>query len=768
MVIAHTLGFPRIGARRELKWALEDYWSGRIDACALQAAARDLRRRHWALQRRAGLDLVTAGDFSLYDHVLDVSALLGAVPERFGAVAGEVGLDLYFRMARGRAPDGPDVHACAMTKWFDTNYHYIVPELRAGQRFRVARGEIFAQVADAVAEGHRVKAALVGPLTYLWLSRVQDGGKLDLLPALVNAYREILQGLAIAGADWVQLDEPILALELPPAWLDAFESAYHRLRPYPLKVLVATYFGPLAENTSAALTLPVDGLHVDLVRAPSQLDVVLDRISETKVLSLGLIDGRNVWRADLDAALVLARKARARLGDRVWLAPSCSLLHVPVDAAAEQALDPELRAWLAFATQKLYELTILKTALIEGEARVGGLLAEARAVRRQRQASPRTVDAGVRARVRGITPAMCRRAQPYRVRSQIQQARLRLPLLPTTTIGSFPQTEALRRARRDHREGRMDAASYRERLRAEIAQVIRAQEDFGLDVLVHGEPERGDMVEYFGEHLEGVALTAHGWVQSYGSRCVRPPILYGDVRRPRAITVEWTRYAQSLTLKPVKGMLTGPVTLLQWSYTRDDAPAEEICMQLALAVREEVMDLEAAGTPIIQIDEPALREGLPLRGRDRAAYLGMAARAFGLCTGGVGAGTQIHTHMCYSEFHDILETLREMDADVVTVEAARSGSGLLHALREAGYPNEIGPGVYDIHSPRQPSEAEIRQHAEALLQIFPAERLWLNPDCGLKTRRWEDIEAPLRRMVACARGLRATGPSAGRRRAAGR
>ncbi|MCG3143411.1 MAG: 5-methyltetrahydropteroyltriglutamate--homocysteine methyltransferase [Gammaproteobacteria bacterium] len=767
MVIAHTLGFPRIGARRELKWALEEYWSGSIDAAALQAAARELRRRHWDLQRHAGLDLITAGDFSLYDHVLDMSALLGAVPARLGAGDGEVDLDTYFRMARGRAPRGGDAAACAMTKWFDTNYHYIVPELHAGQRFRLARREIFGEVADAVSQGHRAKAALVGPLTYLWLSRVRDGRKLDLLPELVRAYREILQGLAAAGAEWVQLDEPILALELPPAWLDAFESAYHRLRPYPLKVLVATYFGALAENTSAALTLPVDGVHVDLVRAPAQLDVVLDRINDTKVLSLGLIDGRNVWRTDLDQALILARRARARLGDRVWIAPSCSLLHVPVDVAAEQALDPELRAWLAFATQKLHEIAILRTALTEGEARVGGLLAEARTLRRQRLTSRAIFDAEVRARERAITPAMCARSQPHRVRSQLQQARLRLPLLPTTTIGSFPQTAALRRARRDHREGRIDAASYRERLRAEIAQVIRAQEDFGLDVLVHGEPERGDMVEYFGEHLQGVAVTANGWVQSYGSRCVRPPIIYGDVRRPRSITVEWTRYAQSLTLRPVKGMLTGPVTLLQWSYARDDAPAEEICMQLALAVRDEVMDLEAAGTPVIQIDEPALREGLPLRRRDRAPYLRLAARAFGLCAGGVGAGTQIHTHMCYSEFQDILATIREMDADVVTIEAARSGDGLLPGLREAGLANGIGPGVYDIHTPRQPSEEEIMQRARRLLEILPVGQLWLNPDCGLKTRRWEEIEAPLRRLVNCARRLRATCHVPGRRRAAG-
>ncbi|MCG3200873.1 MAG: 5-methyltetrahydropteroyltriglutamate--homocysteine methyltransferase [Gammaproteobacteria bacterium] len=767
MVIAHTLGFPRIGARRELKWALEDYWSGKMDAGALQTAARDLRRRHWDLQRHAGLDLVTAGDFSLYDHVLDVTTLVGAVPARFGAADGLIDLDTYFRMARGRAPRGRDAPACAMTKWFDTNYHYIVPELHAGQRFRLARGEIFEEVADAVSQGHRVKATLVGPLTYLWLSRVHDGEPLALLPELVLAYRDILRGVAAAGAEWVQLDEPILALELPSAWLDAFESAYHRLRPHPLKVMVATYFGALAENTGAALTLPIDGIHVDLVRAPSQLDAVLDRINDTRVLSLGLIDGRNVWRADLDRALELARRARARLGDRIWIAPSCSLLHVPIDVAAEQALHPELRGWLAFATQKLHELTILRSALTAGDAGVGEPLAEARARRRQRLTSPATVNAGVRERERGITQAMCTRGQPHPIRRQLQQARLQLPLLPTTTIGSFPQTAELRRARRDHREGRIDEAAYRERLRAEIAQVIRAQEDYGLDVLVHGEPERGDMVEYFGENLEGVALTASGWVQSYGSRCVRPPIIFGDVRRPRPITVDWTRYAQSLTPKPVKGMLTGPVTLLQWSYARDDLPAESICMQLALAVRDEVMDLEAAGTAIIQIDEPALREGLPLRRRDRAPYLQIAARAFGLCTGGVGAGTQIHTHMCYSEFRDILATIREMDADVVTIEAARSGTGLLQALRAAGYPNDIGPGVYDIHTPRQPSEEEIMRRARQLLEVLPAGQLWLNPDCGLKTRRWEDIEAPLRRLVTCARRLRETCHASVRRRAAG-
>ncbi len=755
MTVTHVLGFPRIGANRELKQALEAYWSGREDAAALEAVGRSLRRRHWRLQLEAGLDYLTVGDFSFYDHVLDMSLALDVVPRRCRR-EGSDAFATCFTMARGRAPGVEPALACEMTKWFDTNYHYIVPEFSPEQRFRLVAPRIFAEMEEARALGHPLKAVLVGPLTYLWLGRDEAPGmdRLRLLDALLPAYGELLQGLAARGADWIQLDEPILALDLPPAWRQAFESAYHQLQTRAAKLLLATYFGGLEDNLPLACQLPVDGLHVDLVRAPEQLPALLDRLPPYKTLSLGIIDGRNVWRADLDALLSTLVPLKARLGSRLWLAPSCSLLHVPVDLTLEDGLDPELRSWLAFAVQKLDELHVLKRALDEGPAAVAPELAMARQVVGTRRASQRCCDPAVRERLRQVDAAMECRASPHARRRIHQQRRLHLPPLPTTTIGSFPQTAEIRAARRAWRSGGMTTAAYEARMRGEIEAIVRRQEAIGLDVLVHGEPERSDMVEYFAEQLRGFATTRHGWVQSYGSRCVKPPILYGDVSRPGAMTVEWFKYAQSLTDKPVKGMLTGPVTLLNWSFVRDDQPREETCLQLALALRDEVTDLEAAGAAITQIDEAALREGLPLRRSQWDTYLSWAVRAFRIAASAVRDETQIHTHMCYSQFNDIIAAIAAMDADVVTIESARSHMALLDVFRDFAYPNGIGPGVYDIHSPNVPTVEEITRLLTQALACIPAERLWVNPDCGLKTRGWAEVEAALRNMVQVARALR--------------
>lgn len=757
-MITHNLGFPRIGAQRELKQALEAYWRGAIARMELEHVGHALRVRHWQQQAAAGLDLIPAGDFSWYDHVLDLSALLGVVPERFEPGSHDVELDTYFRMARGRAPSGQDAPACEMTKWFDTNYHYIVPEFSTRQDFRIASHTLFSHVDEAHALGHTVKPVLLGPLTYLWLGKTRPGNfdKLTLLDRLLPAYGEILQRLKQQGVSWVQIDEPLLALELPLDWRRAFESAYTRLQVPGLKRLVATYFGALHENTQLACRLPVDGLHIDLARAPQQLHRVLDHLPPYKVLSLGIVDGRNVWRTDLNRVLDILEPVQERLGERLWLAPSCALLHVPVDLAVEDSLDHEVKSWLAFAVQKLDEITLLKRALTEGRTAVVSELADNHAALTTRRRSPRIHRDDVSARMENIDDEMTRRAHPYVQRTPLQQRALHLPLFPTTTIGSFPQTPEIRNARRAFKDGKISADSYVQRMREEIATTIRAQEELGLDVLVHGEAERNDMVEYFGEQLDGFVFTRNGWVQSYGSRCVKPPIIYGDVRRPQPMTLEWSVYAQTLTAKPVKGMLTGPVTILQWSFVRDDQPRAATCMQIALALRDEVADLEQAGIRIIQIDEPAFREGLPLRRDEQGAYVDWAARCFRVSASVVRAATQIHTHMCYAEFNDIIAAIAALDADVITIETSRSALELLDAFVNFHYPNEIGPGVYDIHSPRIPSVEDMVALLKISAQRIPPERLWVNPDCGLKTRGWPETEAALRNMVEAAKVMRRT------------
>ncbi|MDN5869829.1 MAG: 5-methyltetrahydropteroyltriglutamate--homocysteine S-methyltransferase, partial [Nitrococcus sp.] len=647
--------------------------------------------------------------------------------------------------------------ACEMTKWFDTNYHYIVPELARDQSFTLHSRALEAQIEETRDEGLRSKPVLLGPLSYLWLGkpRGEPFDKLTLLERLLPVYGELLRRLAGRGIEWVQIDEPILVCDLDEAWRAAFQQAYQALGAQNPKLLLTTYFGGLGENLEMALQLPVNALHVDLARAPDALSEILPRLPEGKVLSAGVVDGRNIWRTDLDAWLDPLQRAQERLGERLWLAPSCSLLHVPVDLAGETRLDGELESWLAFAVQKLDEVALLGRALAQGRASVAEDLAANRAAITARRASPRIHNAAVRQRLDSITPAMGRRASPYPRRAALQHARLNLPLLPTTTIGSFPQTQSIRAARRDYRSARLNRAGYEERMRAEIEHTIRGQEELGLDMLVHGEPERNDMVEYFGERLEGFASTQQGWVQSFGSRCVKPPIIYGDVRRAGPMTVEWIRYAQSLTQRPVKGMLTGPVTILQWSFVRDDQPRPLTCQQIALALRDEVHDLEVAGVKAIQIDEPALREGLPLRANERPAYLEWAVGAFRLASAGVRDETQIHSHMCYSEFNDIIEAIAKLDADVITIEASRSDMELLEAFAKFDYPNEIGPGVYDIHSPRVPSVAEMMARLKNAAEVVNRQRLWVNPDCGLKTRGWEESRAALTNMIAAARQLRA-------------
>lgn len=761
MTLAHTLGYPRIGANRELKRATEAYWKGELDRDGLECVGRELRARHWQAQRDAGLDLVSVGDFAFYDQVLNVSVLLGAIPRRFGAeeelARGDVSLDTYFRLARGRAPSGTPAAACEMTKYFDTNYHYLVPELHEGQQFRLASRRLFDEVAEAQAAGHPLKVTLVGPLTWLWLGKTKgaDFDRLSLLDEVVTVYGQLLTRLAAQGVEWVQLDEPALVQDLPQAWRQAFEAAYNRLGSAPLKLLVASYFGALGDNLQLAVSLPVDGLHIDAVRAPEQLTPVLDNLPAYKVLSVGAIDGRNIWRADLAALQERLSDAKQRLGERLWIAPSCSLLHVPVDLEAETELDAELRGWLAFARQKLDE-TVTLARLLSGRATPDdrARVEAASAALAARAASPRIHRPAVAQRLSSVTAADTERASPYARRAVEQHRRLGLPLLPTTTIGSFPQTAEIRAARRAFKAGKLDRDTYEARMREEIAQAVARQEALGLDMPVHGEPERNDMVEYFGELLEGFAFTRNGWVQSYGSRCVKPPVIYGDISRPAPMTVRWSEYAQSLTDKPMKGMLTGPVTILQWSFVRDDQPRETTCRQIALALRDEVADLERAGIAAIQIDEPALREGLPLRRGDWAGYLDWAVACFKLSAAVAADSTQIHTHMCYSEFNDIIDAIAALDADVITIETSRSDMQLLDAFQDFAYPNEIGPGVYDIHSPNLPEVAWMVQLMEKAAERIPVERLWINPDCGLKTRTWAEVEPALANMVEAANQLR--------------
>ncbi|WP_273857197.1 5-methyltetrahydropteroyltriglutamate--homocysteine S-methyltransferase [Photobacterium sp. GSS17] len=748
----HILGYPRVGSQRELKFAQEKYWQGDIDQAELKEVGSLLRHRHWGDQSGAGLDFVSVGDFAWYDHVLGTSMLLGHLPKRHRK--GFPDLDTLFRVARGKAPTGCSCAAADMTKWFNTNYHYLVPEFSADDEFTVSWQQLFEEVAEAKQAGHAVKPVLLGPVSYLWLGKEKEAGfdRLSLLPRLLTAYQQILSKLAKLGVEWVQIDEPVLALELPAAWSESFNLAYQVLHGSP-KLLLTTYFDNITHHLDNITKLKIDGLHVDLSAAPAQLDEIVDALPENWVLSAGVINGRNVWRADLSALLASLQPVKAALGDRLWLGSSCSLLHSPIDLDLETDLDPEVRQWLSFAKQKCREITLLAQALD------GSVVAQEECERysapiKARAASERVNNPQVRQRSAAITDALAERKLPYAERARLQRQSLGLPLLPTTTIGSFPQTGEIRTQRRDYKAGRLSEQDYTQAIQGHIADAIARQEKLDLDVLVHGEAERNDMVEYFAELLEGFAVTRFGWVQSYGSRCVKPAVIVSDIYRSEAMTVGWTTYAQSLTKKPVKGMLTGPVTILGWTFPREDLSREDIANQIALALRDEVADLQANGIKVIQIDEPAIREGLPLKASQWQTYLNWAVKAFRISAASAEPETQIHTHMCYSEFNDIIKSVAALDADVITIETSRSDMELLKAFEEFAYPNEIGPGVYDIHSPNIPDVAQIVQLAEKAEQLIPAERLWINPDCGLKTRNWEETEAALGNMVAAAKQLR--------------
>lgn len=752
MALAHILGFPRIGAHRELKFALESFWKDSDAEASLVEAGRSLRARHWDAQKQAGMDFVTTGDFSWYDHVLNTLALLGAIPTRFKFDPKQLTLAQYFTLARG---DGGNF-AMEMTKWFDTNYHYLVPEWTPDVTFDGGVDWLFDEIAEAKAAGHRAKTVLVGPLTLLYLGKAKSGlsNKLDLLPKVLVGYQQVLQRLKGAGVEWVQIDEPILALELDASWRDAFQPVYQELNKVSPSMLLATYFDEVRDHTKLLRQLPVAGVHFDFVRGAGQLPALAAGWPSDRILSAGIVDGRNIWRTDLDAALAALQPLHKALGERLWIAPSCSLLHVPVDLAHESKLDDEIKTWLAFAIQKLDEVVALKRAL-NGEAEaVASQFTASRDAVATRKKSPRIHNALVRKRLSNVAATDAERHSLFSERILKQQTKWNLPLFPTTTIGSFPQTAEIRQARASYKRGDLTHLDYLEKMREEIRLVVKKQEELGLDVLVHGEAERNDMVEYFGEQLWGYGFTANGWVQSYGSRCVKPPLIYGDVYRPEAMTVGWSSYAQSQTEKPMKGMLTGPVTMLQWSFVRDDQPRETTALQIALALRDEVCDLEKAGIGMIQIDEPAFREGLPLKARNWPHYLDWAVRAFKISAAGVADETQIHTHMCYSEFNDILPWIAAMDADVITIETSRSDMELLDGFGEFAYPNDIGPGVYDIHSPRVPNISEMERLLQKARGVIPDARLWVNPDCGLKTRGWSETVEALTNMVTATRLLR--------------
>jgi 5-methyltetrahydropteroyltriglutamate--homocysteine methyltransferase len=755
MAITHNLGFPRIGKKRELKYALEKYWKQEISQQELLNTGVSLRQNHWKEQQ--ALDYSPVGDFSFYDQVLDTSFMLGNIPQRVQNIS-DNSLDDYFRVARGRSSatesDCSCVQAGEMTKWFDTNYHYIVPEFDKDTTFKLDASRILAQIEEAKAQGVNVKPVIIGPVSYLWLGKAKDASnKLDLLDQLIPTYAQLILELEKAGVEWLQIDEPILVLELDEDWQHALRKAYYSLKRTSVKFLLTTYFGKLQENLNLACELPVDGIHLDAINAKDEVLKLIDWLPNFKVISLGVVNGRNIWKTDLNKTLEWLKPIHELLGDRLWLAPSCSLLHVPVDLESEEKLDAEVLSWLSFAIQKLDEVTILSRALNEGEKVVADALADNAKAIESRKNSDRVHDNAVATRVAQINDEMQNRVSSFTERAKRQQQRFDLPLYPTTTIGSFPQTGEIRQSRRDYKAGTLSDDNYKNAMQEEIKRCIREQEELGLDVLVHGEAERNDMVEYFGEQLTGYAFSQFGWVQSYGSRCVKPPIIYGDISRPTAMTVEWSRYAQSLTEKPMKGMLTGPVTILNWSFVRDDQTRADTCLQLALAIRDEVLDLEASGISMIQIDEAALREGLPLRKAEWQAYLDWAIKAFRITANGVKDETQIHTHMCYSEFNDIIKAIADMDADVITIETSRSDMELLDVFDQFQYPNEIGPGVYDIHSPNIPTVEAMVNLMQKATQRIPAERLWVNPDCGLKTRNWEEVKPALINMVEASKQL---------------
>ena len=757
----NILGYPRVGANRELKKAEEAYWAGKITRQELLDTAALIRKGNWLLQKESGIDLIPSNDFSFYDQTLDLSLSVGAIPERYDSLRDDK-LELYFAMAHGYQKDGIDVTAMEMTKWFDTNYHYIVPEFTRNQKFELIYNKAVAEFKEALELGVRTKPVLIGPVTYLLLGKEKESGfnRIELLDRLLPVYTDILKELENAGAEYVQIDEPFLCTDITDAVRDAYRKAFAAINGSTrLKVILTTYFDGLADNASLAVELKPDVLHIDLVRAPKGYEDVVRLLPKEASLSLGVVDGRNIWKNDLSRSLDIINKVRNTIGeDRVIVATSCSLLHSPIDLENERnekSLPAQVKRWLAFARQKVTEVVTLADLAGRSPSYLSKSALQSNVSDiEDRRTSALTNNEEVRRRMNAVTPDFAKRKSLFRERIVEQHRELYLPLFPTTTIGSFPQTAEVRSWRSKFKKGEITQDQYTALLKGEIERTIRKQEEIGLDVLVHGEAERNDMVEYFGEQLSGFAFTQNGWVQSYGSRCVKPPVIYGDVSRPKAMTVNWAIYAQSLTDKPVKGMLTGPVTILQWSFVRNDQPRAVTMKQIALAIRDEVQDLEKAGIKVIQIDEPAIREGLPLHKADREEYLDKAVESFRISSSGVKDSTQIHTHMCYSQFNDIIKHIALMDADVITIECARSQMNLLGAFADFKYPNEIGPGVYDIHSPRVPSVDEMVNLLRKAAQVISPAQLWVNPDCGLKTRGWTETESSLRNMVEAAKIMR--------------
>ena len=750
----HLSGYPRVGAKRELKFAVEAYWKGAKSEAELQETAAEIRRLNWATQKAAGADLVPVGDFSFYDHVLDLLCTLGGIPSRFGFDAANLTLEQYFQLARGNATQ----MAMEMTKWFDTNYHFIVPEWSADTSFKVNAKNLIAQIKEAKAQGHDIKPTLVGPITLTYLGKKKEdfGCRIEkiLLPKLLPAYAQLLRELAAEGVDWIQIDEPILATDVAQVWLDAFAPVYKELANTGVRIILGTYFAGVAEHVKLLGSLPVHGVHIDCVRAPEQLAVFTEQFPTNKVLSVGLIDGRNVWKANLTQVIDTLEPVKAKFQNNLWIAPSCSLLHSPQDLAVEEKLNGEIKSWMAFAAQKLVELGVVKRALEHGKDSVAAELKASDAAAADRATNKLIHNDAVKARLANLPKGADQRKSPFAERIKAQQAWMNLPILPTTTIGSFPQTTEIRHARAAFKKGELSAADYDAAMKKEIAYCVEVQEKLNIDVPVHGEAERNDMVEYFGEQLQGYCFTQFGWVQSYGSRCVKPPIIFGDVSRPNPMTVYWSTYAQSLTKRPMKGMLTGPVTMFKWSFVRNDIPLSEVAKQIALALNDEVLDLEKAGIKVIQIDEPAIREAMPLKKSQWKEFLDWACESFRLSSTGAEDSTQIHTHMCYSEFNDILDAIASMDADVITIETSRSDMELLTAFGDFKYPNDIGPGVYDIHSPRVPTDAEVEHLLRKAMEVVPVERLWVNPDCGLKTRGWKETLEQLEVMMRVTEKLR--------------
>ncbi|MBL0691428.1 MAG: 5-methyltetrahydropteroyltriglutamate--homocysteine S-methyltransferase [SAR324 cluster bacterium] len=762
MIKLHSLGFPKIGKNREWKKAIESYWSGNISLEKLEKLGKELRLNNWQLQNNSGLDYVPVGDFNYYDHILNASLTLGVIPSRFSSIDRKnITLDDMFLMARGRSARGIEESASEMTKWFDTNYHYIVPEFTKNQKFELSFSSLFDEVAEAHKAGFKAKPVFIGPVSYLWLGKVKgdDFDKLSLLKPLLNVYQEILSKLLAQGVEWIELDEPILSMELDENWQEAIKDAYSAFNESGAgkNILLANYFDKLGENRDLAISLPVGGLHLDLIKGKSDFSYVEQKLAKDKILSAGIVDGGNIWINDIAASVEMLRGAYLRRGQNLWLAPSCSLLHVPVDATLEEKMDSDVKSWLAFSVQKLAELNQIRLGLIDGKGEEFiNILKERQEILSVKQASMKVINQQVRGKVAGLDESDYKRKSSFAKRRIQQKDNLNLPLFPTTTIGSFPQTAQIRKYRRLYKSSQMSLVEYENKIKEEIDKVIQKQLKIGLDVLVHGEPERNDMVEYFGEQMAGFAFSTYGWVQSYGSRCVKPPIIYGDISRPNEITIKWSAYAKSKldANKIVKGMLTGPITMLRWSFVRDDLTQREVALQLALAIKEETLDLEKAGIQIIQIDEPAFREGMPLKNSEWKDYFDWAVGAFQVASSGVRDETQIHTHMCYSEFNDIMDAIAKMDADVISIEASRSGFELIGGLQNFKYPNDIGPGVYDIHSPNVPSTKEMVDLLKKASQLIDHEKLWVNPDCGLKTRNWPEVEKSLENMVQAAKTMR--------------